>query len=170
MIKLLSILILLIPLSASARVRIYLIPEIECGKQIIVLSDIAKIEGDYVLKAGSLVIPAKLYKDSIVDRRELNNYLSENLTGSYSIFGSGVKLSFRKTEDVIVCEEEPEKTDLVKKGQMVELMIKKGNISIEMSGKALSNGTEDDEIDIRLKNGRVLRGRPCGEGRVIVIL
>jgi len=168
--RLLTILFLIIPLSVSARVRIYLIPEVERGEQEVCLADIAKIEGDSVLKAGLLVIPAKLYKDSIVDRSELNKYLSSNLSGSYTIFGSGVKLFLRKPEDVQPREELSVKTDLIKKGQKVELLIKKGSIRIEMSGKALNNGTEDDIIDIRLKNGTMLRGKPCGEGKVTVYL
>ncbi len=164
-------LILMLPLSASARVCIYLIPEVEAYNRSLTLSDIASIEGDPAGQAGVLKIPQSLYKDFIVDRSELNDYLSMSLNQTFTIFGNGAKLSFKSNipdESPVVIKDD--KPFIVKKGENVDLVIRKKGISIEMSGKSLQNGTEDDEISVRLKNGKILKGKPLGAGRVAVHL
>ena len=59
---------------------------------------------------------------------------------------------------------------VVKKGDYVKLVVRSKGITIEMTGKSLDNGSADDEISVRLKNGKVLRGKPVSEGRVAVLL
>ncbi|GEM_PF-776117 len=168
--KVFLLLMLLLPLSASARVSIYLIPEVETYNRSLTLADIAGLEGDLDEQAGLLAIPPSLYKDLIVDRSELNDYLSMSLNRTFTIFGNGVKLSFKSNipdESLVIKDEKPV---IVKKGENVDLVIRKKGISIEMSGKSLQNGTEDDEISVRLKNGKILKGKPLGAGRVAVHL
>ncbi len=165
-----AILILLIPMSVSARVNIYLIPEIETDKKEIVLSDIAGIDGEEITAAGKISIPHTLYKDMLIDRRELNEYLASELKGSYAIFGNGVRVSFKKNESESAQEIQEEKPVLIKKGENVDLVIKNKGISIELRGRAMQGGTEDDEIDVRLKNGKIFKGKPFASGKVAVNL
>lgn len=168
--KLVLIIILLLPLSALARLNVYLIPEVETDKKSLTLSDIAGIEGRPVLKAGSIVIPETMYKDLFVDRKELNDYLAREISGSFAIYGNGVKLHFKEAEKSLIAEEMEEKPVVVKKGDAVELLIRNKGISIVMTGKAMQNGTVDDEINVRLKNGRTLKGKPLCAGKVAVFL
>lgn len=170
MYRLFIILILLLPLSASARIGIYLIPEVETDKKSLTLSDIAGIDGGQVLKSGSIIIPQSMYKDLIIDRKELNDYLAAELNETFAIFGNGVKLHFKEAENVFCAEVKEEKPVLIKKGETVELLIRNKGISIEMTGRAMQSGTVDDEVNVRLKNGRTFRGKPLGAGKVAVSL
>ena len=168
--RIIASLLLLIPLSVSARTGIYLIPEVETDKTGIILSDIAGIDGDQIVSTGAVPIPQSMYKDMIIDRKELNDYLTEVLKVNYTVFGNGVKLTFKKASSDIIKEEEEEKVVLVKKGENVELLVRNRGISIEVRGRAMQSGTVDDEIDVRLKNGKVFRGKPFAAGKVAVCL
>jgi len=163
-------LFLLIPLSVSARISIYLIPEVELDNKEVILSDIAGIEGDQVKKIGENPIPQLLYKDGIIDRQELNNYLTSVAGQSCTIFGNGVKIRFKETEQPFIAAVKEEKSVVIRKGELVDLVVRNKGIVIEMSGKSLQDGTEDDEISVRLKNGKVLKGKPLGAGKVAVCL
>ncbi len=170
MYRLFLILFLLLPLSAMARAKIYLIPEVELSKGEVMLSDIARIEDGSTAKTTSLLIPDSLYNDLIIDHKELNNYLARKIQGSFTIFGSGVKLNFKEPEVVPQIIVKEEKMPVIKKGEIVKLIIRKGKISIEMAGKALKDCSENEEINIRLNNGKVFRGKAFGEKLVTVSL
>ena len=168
--RIFAILLLLVPVSVSARTGIYLIPEVETDKTGIVLSDIAGIDGEQLVSTGAIAIPQSMYKDMIIDRKELNDYLAEVLKVNYTVFGNGVKLTFKKAVNDVIKEVKEEKTVLVKKGENVELLVRNRGISIEIRGRAMQSGTEEDEIDVRLKNGKVFRGKPFAAGKVAVRL
>lgn len=170
MFRVFLLLLLLLPLSVSARVNIYLFPEVETDKNNLVLSDIAGIEGDQTEQVSAITIPKLLYKDFIVDRKELNDFLAVSLNQAFAIFGNGARLTFKKKETPVPEVLKEEKPVIVKKGDYVDLIIKKKGISIEMTGKSLQNGTADDEISIRLRNGKILKGKPFSAGRVVVVL
>lgn len=170
MFRVFLLLLLLLPLSASARVNIYLFPEVETDKNNLTLSDIAGIEGDQAEQISAISIPKVLYKDFIVDRKELNDFLAVSLNQAFAIFGNGARLTFKKNETTVSEVIKEEKPVIVKKGEYVDLVIKNKGISIEMTGKSLQNGTVDDEINIRLRNGRILKGKPFSTGRVVVNL
>jgi len=168
--RILCVFFLLVPLSVSARVNIYLIPEVETDKKNLILSDIASIDDDRITQAGKIIIPQLLYKDCLIDRKELNEHLASIINQSFTIFGNGVKISFKEEENSSLIDTKEEKPVIIKKGDLVELVVRNKKISIEMSGKSLDNGTEDDEISVRLKNGKILKGKPMGSGKVAVIL
>jgi hypothetical protein len=161
---------MLIPLMASARVSIYLIPEVVIENKTIIISDVAIIEGDHDKKIGDMFIPQLLYKDCIIDRQELNIFLASASGQAYTIFGNGVKVRFKEIEQQYFSAMKEEKSVIIKKGELVELVVRKKGIVIEMSGRSLQNGTEDDEISVRLNNGKVLKGKPLGAGKVAVCL
>ena len=100
------------------------------------------MEGDNVNSLSKLVIPQELYSDNIVDNRELFDFLSSGADNKLFIFGSGVNIKRKLIKEDII----PEKIVLVEKGWLIDLSIKKNGITIEMKGKALNNGCENDEI------------------------
>ncbi|HNX24925.1 MAG TPA: flagella basal body P-ring formation protein FlgA [Spirochaetota bacterium] len=140
--------------------------EAEINKEDLIVSDICKMEGDNINLISNLVISPELYKDSIVDNRELYDFLSLSLDKKLFIFGSGVKIK----KNIVKKEIESEKTILVEKGMSVELSIKKNGITIEMKGRALNRGCEKDEIDFRLSTGKVVKGKIISERKADVIL
>jgi len=170
MYKKLLIFFLLFPLSASARINIYLIPEVETDKKNITLSDIAGIDGDQNKYAEMIEIPRFLYKDFIIDRKELNDYLSSCLNQSFAIFGNGAKIRFAVNDEPAPPVTKEVKPVLIKKGESVELLIRNKCISIVLKGRSLQSGDIDDEISVRINNGRVLKGRPLSAGKVEISL
>ncbi len=153
-------------ISGLCYTRIYLMSEAEINKEDLIVSDICKMEGDNINLISNLVISPELYKDSIVDNRELYDFLSLSLDKKLFIFGSGVKIK----KNIVKKEIESEKTILVEKGMSVELSIKKNGITIEMKGRALNRGCEKDEIDFRLSTGKVVKGKIISERKADVIL
>lgn len=135
--------------------RIYLMSEAETSKENLVISDVCKIEGDNIDLISNLIISPELYRDSIVDNKELYDFLSLTISDKLYIFGSGVKIK----KNLIIKESELTKKVLVEKGDTIELTISKNGITIEMRGKALTSGCEKEEIDFRLSTGKVVRGR-----------
>lgn len=53
---------------------------------------------------------------------------------------------------------------------MIGLLIRKNGIIIEMKGRALNNGAENDEIDIRLSTGKIMKGRITSDKKADVTL
>jgi hypothetical protein len=150
----------------SAYTRIYLLSEAEINKENLIVSDICKMEGDNVNLISNTIIPAELYSDNIVDNRELYDFLSTGSDNKLFIFGSGVNIK----KSILTKEIVTEKAVLVERGKLIELSIKKNGITIEMKGKALSSGSENDEIDFRLTTGKVVKGKIISDKRADVIL
>lgn len=168
--RLLFIFFLFFPLAVVARVTIYIIPEVEIVKKNLTLSDIARIDGDPVCKTGSIIIPQTMYSDFVIDRKELNDFLASELSEVFSVYGNGVKVTFKEEDKYLFTASKEETKFLVKKGETVELIVRNKGISIELTGKSMQNGTKDDEINIRLKNGKILKGKPLEAGKVAVYL
>ncbi|PKL18876.1 MAG: hypothetical protein CVV49_03740 [Spirochaetae bacterium HGW-Spirochaetae-5] len=158
--------ILFLQLNLLGYNRIYLISEIQTDKENIILSDICKMEGDDINLLSNIVISPELYKDSIVDNKELLTFLNSSTDKKMSIFGSGVKVKKIEAKK----EMEIVKPLLVRKNDLVNLSIKNNSIIIEMKGKALNSGSEMDEIDFKLSTGKVVKGRITSEKKAEIIL
>lgn len=158
--------LLFLQLNLLGYTRIYLISEVQMDKENLILSDICKMEGDDISLLSNIMISPELYKDSIVDNKELLDFLNGNTDKKIYIFGSGVKV---KKIDVNK-EIEIVKPVLVRKNDQVNLSIKNNNIIIEIKGKALNSGSEMDEIDFKLSTGKVVKGKIVSEKKAEIIL
>lgn len=146
--------------------RIYLLSEADIIKENLIVSDICKMEGDNIALLSNSIIPPELYSDNIVDNRELYDFLSVRTDAKLFIFGSGVNIK----KNIKIQELVPEKAVLVERGKLIELSIKKNGITIEMKGRALNSGCENDEIDFRLTTGKVVKGKIISDKKADVIL
>jgi hypothetical protein len=124
------------------------------------------MDGDDINLLSNIIISPELYKDSIVDNKELLNFLNSSTDKKISIFGSGVKV--KKIE--VKKELEVVKPLLIRKNDQVNLTIRNNSIVIEMKGKALNSGSEMDEVDFKLSTGKVVKGRIISEKRAEIIL
>jgi hypothetical protein len=158
--------LLFLQLNVSGYTRIYLISEVQIDREDLILSDICKMEGADINLLSNIVISPELYKDNIVDNKELLDFLSVNIDKKIYVFGSGVKVKKieAKKENEIV------KPVLVRKNDQVHLSIKNNSIIIEMKGKALNSGSEMDVIDFKLSTGKVVKGRITSEKQAEIIL
>ena len=161
-----SALLICFQINVFSYTRIYLISEARINKDDLNVSDICKMEGDNIDKISNLVISPEIYGDSIVDNKELSDFLTSNTGDQIFIFGSGVKIKKNIIKNVPVVKP----VALVEKGQMVELSIKKNGITIEMKGKALNSGCENEEINFRLSTGKTIKGKITSTKRADIVL
>jgi len=146
--------------------RIYLISDAEISKENLIVSDICKMEGANLDHISNLVISPDLYRDNVVDAKELYDFLSLTLNDKLFIFGSGVRI----TKKTLIKEIDLEKTIVIQNGDFVDLSIKKMVLLLKLKGKALKSGCENDEINLRLSTGKIVKGRIISLKKVDVIL
>ncbi len=145
--------------------RIYLMSEAETDKENLTLSDICKMDGDDINLISNIIISPELYRDNIVDSKELLELLSVKTEIKVQIFGSGVTV-----KKIIKKEIEIVKPVIIHKNDLVRLLIKNNSITIEIKGKALNSGSEMDEIEFKLSTGKVIKGRITSEKNAEIIL
>lgn len=161
----------LVPLKAD--VKLYLIPRVFKGPGELRVMDIARIEGDRkdVEAVGREVILKSCYSDGMVDRSELYQIVREVTGGFVFIYGSASRISDGSIpRESNVSETKGSAVDLVKKGDRVKVVVIKKRMRVEVTGRATGNGSEGDEIEVKLMNNRSIRGRITGKGRVEIIL
>ena len=147
--------------------RIYMIPDYISPDNEVVLSDICRIEGTESSRLNGLKIPEEVYRDGIIDRRELQSVISARLSGGYFILGNGVNLKIGSPEDSEIAGD---RKIILKKGYPVKIVIRNRSIKIEINGKSLSDGALGDEVMVYLKNGRKVRGKILNSRHVVVDL
>ncbi len=92
-------------------------------------------------------------RQGIEDPEELVNYITLR--------------SLRKEE--VIKKSYLKKEPLVRRGEEVNIIFRRGNLEISFVGKALDNGFLGDTIRVRSANtGKILRGRVISEGSVLV--
>jgi hypothetical protein len=143
---------------ASAYTNIYMLSDIDMEGDKLFVSDICKMDGDNINLISGLEISHEIYSDGIIENRELFNFLNPVLKGKMFIFGNAVQV--RKIPPKI--DHNKAEVFQVKKGQTTALLFRKNGIIIEMKGKALSSGSENEEIDFKLPTGKVVKGRVTG--------
>ncbi len=169
-----SLLFLVVPLaSLKADVKLYLIPRVYKGTAELRVMDIARIEGDKkdVEAVGREVILSGYYSDGLVDRSELYRIVRGMTGGLISIYGSASRIheSSDMTEGRLSESGEPAGV-LVKNGDSVKVIVIKKRMRVEVTGRARGNGSRGDEIEVRLRNKRIVRGKITGKGKVEIKL
>jgi hypothetical protein len=139
--------------------------DVTISKEDVKVCDISKVEGDNADFISDIIIPPELYIDKIIDNKRLYDFLNSNLNEKVFVFGTGVKIkhNFKNKKSVV-------DSPLIKRGDMITLSVRKNGITIEVKGKALSNGKEKDEVDFKLSSGKVLKGKIISEKEADVIL
>jgi hypothetical protein len=169
-----SLLLLMVPFaSLKADVKIYIMPRVYKGPAELRVMDVARIEGDKrdVEVIGREVILGGYYSDGLVDRSELYRIVRDLTDGLVSIYGSASRIS----DGSIMIKSHPSESkeaavDLVKNGEIVKVTVVNKRMRIEVRGKAKGNGSQGDEIEVRLMNKRSVRGIITGKGRVEIEL
>ena len=159
------------PAIAHAGIDIFLYPRIHAAEGEVYLRDIGKIEGDEnELEAiEGMRISPELYRDGLIDRREVYQLVSAVYKGSIVIYGSAVR---------IVIAEKGGKDSLepvgdgagVKAGDSISLVVRNKGLVLQMTGKALDSGVSGDRVWIMLKGSKRIRGVVTGKGMAEVDL
>ncbi|MBP7738153.1 MAG: flagella basal body P-ring formation protein FlgA [Spirochaetes bacterium] len=165
----LSVLILLLASTASwAEVSMYLFPQVERGRNPLVLSDLGTIEGDTATAGiGSIVIEDSVFADGYIDRKEIIDLIRAHADGRVNIYGSGVRVHVSEVPDTGTGDE---RRIVVRKGSAVRFQVVNSIVRVGQMGTALQDGAIGDEIPVKLKGSAVSRGRVVSERVVELVL
>lgn len=157
---------------AFAVVSVYLVSRAELGEAP-VLGDVASIDGPPEARKAllSLSLPEKLLADGYVDRREVEELAAAVADEVVLVYGNAARVSRKAKEDAVPSGDRAAEIEfLVAAGEAALVRVKKNGIVIELSGSALENGASGDEVTVRLKGNRTLKGRVVEKGLVELTL
>jgi flagella basal body P-ring formation protein FlgA len=140
-------------------------------------------------RAGQRSVSARVevYREVLVAARRLDRHelIGEEDVGLERIdirslggkfFASGEGLTGRRTrkiipEGAVILTTDVEKIPVVERGETILLVVRVGGITVRATGKALEDGAEGDEIDVKNdRSGKRLRGVVTDKGLVEVEL
>lgn len=163
-------LVLALAFCSSARlhaaVRVYMLPEAVIAGSDVYVEDICKIEGAGSAKYLELAVPAACYEDGIIDRVELECFMRSCFNENISVFGNGTMITWDRKQ---AAKKESDKNRVVRRGDSVQVMVNSGNITIRLTGKSLSDGAVNDEVEIKLAGGKKIRCIVTGERQARMI-
>ncbi len=157
---------------SSAAVSVYLVSRAELGAAP-VLGDVASIDAAPGIRKAllTLALPEKALADEYMDRREVEELLAAAVNDVILVYGNAVRVSRMVKEEAAAADEKASDVEqLVLAGEPVGVRVKKNGIVIELSGSALGSGAEGDEVSVRLKGNRTLKGRVVRKGLVELAL
>ena len=137
-----------------AAVRVYMLPEVLISGNAVYVQDICKIEGPGALKYLDIAVQPGCYRDNLIDRVELKNFLKSCFNEDVTVFGNGTMISWELKHEI---KKEIVTARAVQRGDLVQVLVNTGNIKIRLTGRSLSDGAINDEIEIRLKSGKRIR-------------
>lgn len=166
-------LMMLLPASSFAEIRIYLMSKIETEKTVITLGDIAAIDAqaDAAKKIAAIVIPSAVYADLYCDRVELESLIKLSTDELCYIYGTAVRV-YKKIAPTVeeIAEAAALETPCVKNGERVTVQVKKNGVTLEMTGNAAGDGRLDEEVPVRIRNAKILKGRVSGKNMIELVL
>ena len=149
-----------------AAVRVYMLPEVVISGNDVYVQDICKIEGAGSAKYLELAIPAAYFADNIIDRAELERFMKSCFNDDLSVFGNGTMISWDRQNE---SRKTVYKERVIKRGDPVQVVVNTGNITIRLTGKSLSDGAVNDEVEIKLAGGKRIRCIVTGERQARMI-
>jgi hypothetical protein len=151
----------LVPHSVYAMIKVFLLPRVVHEGKALQVQDVANVTGDLILldKIKNTVIEPEIYKDGFIERKELFELLKKSTAVSPLIFGSAVRVvpagdsALTPTTDQASREQ-----TFIKKGDTVDVIIRRKNISIEMIGVSMVDATEGETVTVELQNRKQVKG------------
>ena len=148
--------------------KIYLLPEVHIDNESLRMSDIAIIEGPDASSIYDLEIPGYYAKKTgIIDKSKVYDIISGSGYTGFVIFGNGVRINIPKKNYSL---SGIKKEYAVKKGELVDLIVLKNGVKIEIKGEALSSGEIGETIKVKSGKKKVLNGTVAGKRRVVLEL
>ncbi len=145
--------------SAQAEIKAFLFQrvEIDNNQNNLAVSDIAKIEGGSpeIQKINNSIVEDIVYEDGFIDKREIFELIKGITNDVVFIYGNAVSIIKNNSgaiDDIDYAAENnsDESNFIVKRGDRINVIVKKNKINIELTGKALSDGRYGDEIKVRV--------------------
>jgi hypothetical protein len=149
----LTVAVILFQAYLMAEVRVFLQPKYYVNEKELKLSDIANISGpdDESGCAKATVIPVDLYRDSFIDRNEIETLLLASGL-SAKVFGSAVRLLPKSS-----APKNGQAQDVMK-GDIVDVIVKRGSVTITLRGESLVNADEGETVSVWVNGKKRMRG------------
>lgn len=165
-----TFLLVFLPLRVFADVKLFLYSKAIVKAEGLLLKDLARIEGkrDVIKNIYNIKINEKLYQDRYVDSNELYKILKTNLKCNLYVFGNSVHILNDKTE--LTKNNNKPSIVRIKKGDTVNVIIKRKGISIEVIGESLVDAKVGDSVMVDLNQNKKLRGTLKSDKIVEVVL
>ena len=140
---------------------IYLNPRINYSGKIKVKS-LGLIEGSSITKELlETYVPESLYKDGFIDQSEIRFFLKK-LSGVVPVvYGTATRIiENKKTEDIAI-----ERKIIVKKNDSIVLVMRRGRIKIEFTGKAMKSSYKNQIIPVKIRNNKIIKVKIISSSR-----
>ena len=140
---LLSMCLVLFGSALFANVQIYLYSSVNKNEDKLRIKDIARVEGadDERSLCEEIEINDSILVDTYIDQRELSLLLRKKFKGNFVIYGSSVKVY--EAASLF-----PQGVS-IKNGELVKVLIKRKNITIELTGVALKDAADGSHAVVR---------------------
>lgn len=147
----LMLVMLLVSVPLFAEVRVFLKARHYIRTNRVVLSEIADVSGSAELaeRAKESEIPVELYRDGFIDRNELETLLAD---AGYTakVYGSAIRILPKSLA--------PKLSSSVTKGDVVDVVVKRGNVTIRMRGESLGSADEGEKISVFVNGKKRMQG------------
>jgi hypothetical protein len=149
-------------------IKIFLRPKVNLVNNLS-LSDMAFIETDKnnIESLKKITIGSELYSDGYVDKKELSLLLKQYTDENIIIYGNAVRTfsTGQESDQSNIMDQDHIGGVVLRKGDTVDVEVKKNGISIILKGTAIDEGRINDEIAVRInyKSGSLSKS---AKGRV----
>jgi hypothetical protein len=151
-----------------AEIKIFLHPRSVAASNLI-LGDIASIEADQLISDNikNITIEQSLYSDGYIDKKEIALLLKQYTNDNFSIYGNAVRVTNDLQDDLYnTADQYDPAVILLRKGDRVNIIIKRNGISLMLKGTAIDDGKINDEIAVKLDNKAGALHRATVKGRI----
>ncbi|MBN1500947.1 MAG: flagella basal body P-ring formation protein FlgA [Spirochaetes bacterium] len=144
----------------SADFKIFLYSQHKIKSDKLYLKDVASFSRKDIMETE---IPLAVYEDGFVDKREIMDLVKSVTDETFFIYGSAVRiLPDSQVNDV-------RNQFYVRRGDTVDILIKRKSISIEMIGKVLINARIGQKVNVEVDNKKILNGI-LKEGKLVEVI
>lgn len=142
--------VLLFNSRAFCAIQLILHQSVNLLEENIYLRDIASLNnyGNENQDIQNLEIPAGLYADGFIDRKEVISSLRKNTNNIFFIYGNAVRVK-RNSESEAMNKFDSSGEIKIRKGDKINFIIKKNGIYLEISATAMNDGKINDEIFVK---------------------
>ncbi len=158
-------LILICSVDLFAVTRVFMFSRVHVDKKEVRLGDVARIEGEAARRLRALTVPDSVLHDNYIDRKEMSKILREELSGSFYLGGSGVKVLRNSSSN-----EKHSLTGTVRRGNLIKIVVKNKNINLEVYGTVVRDSVIGSTVQVKLPGGRKISGLLVHRRRVLVEL
>ncbi len=141
--------------AAYGEIKLFLRPKVIAVNDLL-LSDIASVEAGQANadNINKIIIESSAYSDGYIEKRELASLLKRYTDENIIIYGNAVKVFIDGQHSELIPDIQQNQINdfILRKGDRVDIVVKKNGISILLKGTAVNEGKINDEVSIKLED------------------